>query len=77
MTNNYQLEPVKSSNILKMGHDPSTDSAYVEFRNGGVWRYRNVSRAIYDEWKKSGSVGSYHAMFIKKNPDAHPAEKLS
>ncbi len=66
-----EMLPVKSSNIREMGHDG--EHAYVQFHNGGLWRYRDVPKPIYDEWLGSGSVGRYLHEFIRKN---HKGEKL-
>lgn len=66
------LEPVKSSNIDALGHDGT--HLFVRFHNGAVWRYADVSPAIFIEMKNSGSVGRYLAEFIKKN---HKGERVS
>lgn len=66
------LEPVQSSNIEAMGH--ADGHLYVKFKSGGaIWKYHDVSPAIYAEMKGSGSVGTYHASFIRKN---HRGEKV-
>lgn len=66
------LEPVQSSNIEAMGHDGQ--HLFIKFKSGGaVWKYHDVSPAIYAEMKGSGSVGGYHQQFIRKN---HRGEKV-
>jgi hypothetical protein len=65
------LESVQSSNIAAMGHDGK--HLFVKFHTGALWKYHDVSPAIYAEMKGSGSVGKYHGQFIRPN---HRGEKV-
>ncbi|TBX34681.1 KTSC domain-containing protein, partial [Rahnella victoriana] len=40
---------VVSSNILSIGYDPNTDTLEIEFLNGGIYEYYNVSQDIHIE----------------------------
>ncbi len=33
------MEPVKSTNIRAIGHDPATSTLRVEFKNGGIYEF--------------------------------------
>jgi hypothetical protein len=66
------LEPVQSSNIAAVGHD-GKGGLFVKFHTGAIWKYHDVSPAIYAEMKGSGSIGKYHRQFVLPN---HRGEKV-
>jgi len=51
--------PVKSSNIKSVGYDAKNESVYVEFNNGGVYRYMGVPQVEFDKFISSPSVGRH------------------
>lgn len=69
-----EMKPVKSSNIVKMGHDEANKVLYVEFPGKVVWTYQLVTKDIYDEMLKSGSIGAFFHRNIRMNA-VHKAEK--
>lgn len=52
-------QPVSSSNIASIGYDYDTEILEVEFLNGSVYEYRNVTSVIYEELMNAASHGSY------------------
>lgn len=66
-------QPVVSSNIRSVGHDPATNTMHVEFNNGGVYEYEGVTTEKHAALMKSGSIGSHLHQHIKPH---HNAKKL-
>lgn len=52
------MHPVVSSHVDSIGHDPSTNTMHVKFKNGALYEYRNVTADEHNHVKTSGSVGS-------------------
>ena len=78
MTNTSELpdlQAVKSSNIRAMGFQDS--QMVVEFMNGGIYSYANVSRSVYHEIVTAESVGSVFIRLVKSNPTAYPFTRLN
>ena len=50
---------VKSSAITSMGYDDRTRVLELEYKNGTVYRYREVPRHVWEELKRSDSIGAY------------------
>jgi len=61
--------PVKSSNILEVGHDPETSTLEILFKNGGVYRYAGVDADKHAALMKADSVGA----FVHANIKGHHA----
>ena len=57
--------PVSSSNISSIGYDSGTDTLEIEFLNGSVYQYFDVSKQIYEELMAASSHGQYLAANIK------------
>lgn len=58
-------EYVSSTNIVSVGYDEASQTLEVEFMDGAVYQYYNVSRNIYEEFMSSGSKGKFLAFQIK------------
>jgi hypothetical protein len=58
---------VSSSNIVSAGYDPATETLEVEFQNGSVYQYYNVSQSVYEEFKSTPSKGKFIAYQIKNS----------
>lgn len=56
--------PVKSSNIISVGYDPSAKTLEIEF-NSGVYQYFQVPQSVADELLAAPSVGKYFHANIK------------
>jgi len=54
---------VKSNAITSMGYDDRTHVLEIEYKNGTVYRYKEVPRTVWDELKRidssGGSIGAY------------------
>lgn len=57
--------PVVSSNVASVGYDDDNSTLEIEFNNGAVYQYFDVSRIVYDGLMSADSVGSYLASHIK------------
>lgn len=62
-----QRNPVKSSLIKSVGHDPVTNTLEVEFPNG-VYRYPNVTAEEHASFIGAKSIGKHFGQFIKSRP---------
>jgi hypothetical protein len=54
-----------SSNIDKIGYEQSTQTLEITFRSGGTYRYKPVSRELWDQFINAGSVGKFFHREIK------------
>ena len=60
-----QRTPVNSSSVASVGYDPVTSVLEIEFRNGKVYRYRQVPRAAHRLLMQAPSIGRYVNEVIK------------
>lgn len=51
--------PVESSSIASIGYDPAARVLEVEFRNGGLYRYRDVPRELFAGFMAAASKGRF------------------
>lgn len=58
-----RMIPVTSSNVKSVGYDAG--NLYVDFLNGGRYRYLDVPIDLYDGILKAESVGKYLNTHIK------------
>jgi KTSC domain len=58
-------QPVKSSNIASIGHDPASDTLHVKFLNGGHYAYHGVDRTVYMRMHAAPSKGKFLHKWIK------------
>lgn len=66
-----ELYIVKSSNIARIGYD--NGDAYVEFKNGNIYKYPSTDKQIVDQLIKAESVGKAFSQTLK---NAEKYEKL-
>jgi len=59
-------QPVQSSNLQSVGHDPRTNTLEVQFKNGRVYSYQDVNVDEFGALLNAPSVGSYFANNIKQ-----------
>lgn len=57
--------PVSSSNVASVGYDADSATLEIEFNNGAVYQYFDVSENIYGELIGAQSIGGYLANNIK------------
>ena len=58
------MQPVKSSNVAAIGRD-DMGSTYVQFTNGGTYRYDGVEQEHHDALVNADSVGSHMASVFR------------
>ncbi|SEA17066.1 KTSC domain-containing protein [Desulfuromusa kysingii] len=68
-----ERQSVSSSNIASIGYDNATEVLEVEFLNGSVYEYRNVTPVVYEELMNAASHGSYFNREIRMS---YPYEKI-
>lgn len=72
-----EMQPVVSSNIAMLGHDPATETMRVQFTNGTTYEYANVPAGVYEDLRNAESIGRYFSKNIKAYPKAFPFVKVS
>jgi hypothetical protein len=63
--NNITHHPVKSSTIATMGHDPTSNTLAIRFKNGGEYHYHGVDQTYYLMMRAADSKGKFLAKVIK------------
>ncbi|MGH8728635.1 MAG: KTSC domain-containing protein [Burkholderiales bacterium] len=58
---------VSSSNIRSIGYDEKTRTLEVEFNNGGVYQYANVSPEVHGRFLSASSIGSFFKDSIEED----------
>lgn len=71
-----ERQPVESSQIKSVGHDPDIRALEIEFHGGSVYRYDNVDQYYFDSMIAAESVGRYFGQVIKPFPDKFPFTKI-
>jgi hypothetical protein len=70
-----KLEPVTSSQIESIGHDPATNTLGIKFKQGGTYHYANFTADDFAAFKSAESVGSHFHRNIKPHKDKWPYKK--
>ena len=60
-------EPVRSSNVRSVGHDPLDQILEVEFHTGAVYRYLDVPAQRHQSLMGAASIGRYLNEHVKPN----------
>ncbi len=64
-----QRQPVSSSQIRSLGHDPATSTLEVEFHSGGVYQYVGVDALTHKAMAEADSIGAhFHSNIRGKFP---------
>ena len=58
-------ESVASSNVAAVGYDEPSQTLEVEYTNGAVYQYYNVTQAVFEQFMQAGSKGQFLAYQIK------------
>lgn len=53
------MQPVNSSNIVAVGYDAESQTAFVQFMNGSTYAYKGVPEHEFENLRTAQSVGSY------------------
>nr|WKF58779.1 hypothetical protein HUO10_003280 [Paraburkholderia busanensis] len=75
------LSPVESSQIHSIGHDASTKTLAICFKDkaggaGSVYHYANVTEAEFAAFKGAESIGSHFYKTFKHAKDKYPYAKI-
>lgn len=73
MINSIERSPVTSSNIHSIGYDAATRTLAIQFRNGGVYHYADVSPDEHQALMQSESKTRH---FQAKIRDAKTCQKV-
>jgi hypothetical protein len=65
------LVPVISSNLAAMGYDENTGELQIQFQNGRIYSYQNVSPDIYMGLVNAPSKGTYFGLMIRNQPNIY------
>jgi hypothetical protein len=60
-----EMAPVRSSNIVAIGHDSRANELHVKFKSGGMYVYHGVSASQHAVLMTAQSVGSHLHGVIK------------
>ena len=60
-----RMEPVESSCVARIGYDPATEVAYVEFHDTGLYAYSGVPAPVFEEFAGAESKGTFLNGVIK------------
>lgn len=71
------MMPVESTDIAAWGFDPLNGFLKIQFTNGRVYQYSNVTALEFEALVLSDSKGSAFWAFIRRNPVAHPFIRLA
>ena len=59
------IESPESSNITRFGYDETNQVLFVEFNNGSVYQYFDVTQIVFEQMKTAPSKGRFLAQNIK------------
>jgi hypothetical protein len=62
------MHPVDSSAVARIGYDAEAKEAYVEFLGGGLYAYRGVPPAVFEQLVAADSKGTFVNAVIKRYP---------
>ncbi|SFU70091.1 KTSC domain-containing protein [Polaromonas sp. YR568] len=60
-------DPVASSNLISVGYDDQAQTLEIEFSNGTVYQYYNVSQALFDQFMEAPSKGQFLNIYLKNS----------
>lgn len=61
----FQMKPVKSSQISEIGYNPAYSILRVQFKNKSIYEYNDVPNEIYEALENAVSVGKFFSANIK------------
>lgn len=70
------MVPVASTDIAAWGYDPMQMQLKIQFTNGRVYQYANISPMEWDVLMNAPSKGSAFWALIRRDPVAHPFMRL-
>lgn len=70
-----KLNPVVSSQIEAIGHDPENMVLGIKFKSGSVYHYEHFSSGDFMDFTEAESVGKHFYKHIKPFPEKYPYRK--
>lgn len=62
-----ERQAVSSSNLASVGYDAKNEILEVEFNHGGIYKYFDVSKEVYQELMDASSHGQYFSANIRND----------
>lgn len=59
------IETPKSSSIAAVGYDTESNELEIQFKSGGLYRYKKVPQHIFENMLNATSIGHYFHVNIK------------
>jgi hypothetical protein len=72
---NVNMEAVESSNIDKVGYNPTDKTLYIQFKGGSTYKYHPITQHGYTSLRGAESVGRFFHQHIRNN-SAISTEKI-
>lgn len=66
-------DPVASSNIASIGYDTDSETLEIEFTNGSIYQYFNVTSVLYERLMAAPSKGQFLHAYIR---NAYPYSRV-
>ena len=66
-------DPVPSSNLASVGYDDATQTLEIEFSNGTIYQYYNVSPPLFEQLMQAPSKGQFLNVYIR---NAYPYSRV-
>jgi hypothetical protein len=66
-------DAVGSSTVASMGYDEPSETLEVEFRNGTIYQYYNVSPGIWEQLQTAPSKGQFINAYLR---NAYPYSRV-
>jgi len=60
-----EMKSVESSNLSSVGYNEETSELFVQFKNGGIYMYKDVPANVHAELISAESVGKYFNAHVK------------
>ncbi len=70
------LQPVESSQIEAIGHDPASNTLAIKFKRGAEYRYANFTAEDWAAFRGAKSVGSHFYKHIKPFTEKYPYTRM-
>jgi hypothetical protein len=75
MVSGIARHQVSSSSIYEVGYDEKNQVLEVMFTSKAIYQYKNVPKAIYEEFIGAPSLGTYFLNNIRDNNTKYPFER--
>jgi hypothetical protein len=59
------MQPVKSTSISHVGHDPATSTLSVRFQSGDTYQYKGVSSEQHAKLLAAPSIGAHFQTHVR------------